>query len=315
MEKRQLGNSPLYTAPLALGTNVFGWTIEEATAFRLLDAFTGAGFNLIDTADVYSGWAPGNRGGESETIIGKWLKQSGKRAQVLIATKVGGEMGPRQKGLSKAYISKAVESSLRRLQTDHIDLYQTHFDDLDTPVEESLEAYAKLIKEGKINVIGASNVSPERLLLSLHASEQYGYPRYETLQPLYNLYDREKFEKNYAPICHEHALGVLSYASLASGFLSGKYRSPADIAKSARGQKALEYLNERGQRILQALDRTAARYKTSPTTIALAWLVQRPGVTAPIASATGLEQLNELISATTVGLDSEAIEELNDASD
>lgn len=315
MRKRQLGKSTLQVAPLALGTNVFGWTVDESTAFGLLDAFTAAGFNLIDTADVYSRWVPGNQGGESETIIGKWLKQSGKRAQVVIATKVGGEIGPRQKGLSKAYILKAVESSLRRLQTDHIDLYFTHYDELGTHVEETLEAYSQLVKEGKVNVIGASNISPERLLLSLHASEQYGYPRYEVLQPEYNLYDREKFEKNFAPICQEHELGVLTYYSLASGFLTGKYRSAADTAKSPRGQKALGYLDERGKRILQALDDVAARYHTSPAVIALAWLVLRPGITAPIASATDTAQLNELIRAVAIALDSEAIEELNGASE
>jgi aryl-alcohol dehydrogenase-like predicted oxidoreductase len=273
-----------------------------------------AGFNLVDTADVYSKWVSGNKGGESETIIGRWLKQSGKRAQVVIATKVGAEMGPQQKGLSKTYITKAVEDSLRRLQTDHIDLYLTHFDDLDTPVEETLAAYAELIKAGKIGTIGASNISPERLQLSLHNSEQYGYPRYETLQPQYNLYDREKFEQSYASICKEHELGVIPYYSLASGFLTGKYRSAADVSKSPRGQKALTYLDDRGMRILAALDQVAARYHTNPAGVAIAWLVQRPGITAPIASATSVEQLDELIKATQLQLDKEAVDVLDEAS-
>jgi aryl-alcohol dehydrogenase-like predicted oxidoreductase len=314
MEKRKLGRSALTVAPLAFGGNVFGWTVDEQASFRLLDAFVAAGFNLIDTADVYSKWVSGNQGGESETIIGKWLKQSGKREQVVIATKVGGEMEPGKKGVSKTYIAQAVEDSLRRLQTDYIDLYQTHYDDEGTPVEETLSAYAALIKAGKVRVIGASNMSPERLQLSLHNSEQYGYPRYETLQPEYNLYDREKFEKHYAPVCAEHELSVLPYYALASGFLSGKYRSPADISKSPRGQKAVSYLNERGMRILAALDEVAARYHTQPASIAIAWLAQRPSITAPIASATSVEQLNELIKAATLQLDKEAIALLDDAS-
>lgn len=314
MQQRKLGRSALSVAPLAFGGNIFGWTVDEPASFSLLDAFTGAGFNLIDTADVYSKWAPGNKGGESETIIGKWLKQSGKREQVVIATKVGGEMGPEQKGVSKAYITQAVEDSLRRLQTDYIDLYQTHFDDERTPVEETLATYAELIKAGKVRVIGASNMSPERLQLSLHNSEQYGYPRYETLQPEYNLYDRLKYERDYAPICAEHELSVLPYYALASGFLTGKYRSPKDAAKSPRGQKALSYLDERGLRILSALDEVAARYHTRPASIAIAWLAQRPDIAAPIASATSVEQLNELIKAASLQLDNEAVNVLEEAS-
>lgn len=314
MQQRKLGRSALSVAPLAFGGNIFGWTVDEPASFSLLDAFTGAGFNLIDTADVYSKWAPGNKGGESETIIGKWLKQSGKREQVVIATKVGGEMGPEQKGVSKAYITQAVEDSLRRLQTDYIDLYQTHFDDERTPVEETLATYAELIKAGKVRVIGASNMSTERLQLSLHNSEQYGYPRYETLQPEYNLYDRLKYERDYAPICAEHELSVLPYYALASGFLTGKYRSPEDAAKSPRGQKALSYLDERGLRILSALDEVAARYHTRPASIAIAWLAQRPDIAAPIASATSVEQLNELIKAASLQLDNEAVNVLEEAS-
>jgi len=314
MEKRKLGRSELTVAPLAFGGNVFGWTIDEPNSFKLLDAFTGAGFNLIDTADVYSKWVSGNKGGESETIIGNWLKQSGKREQVIIATKVGGEMGPQQKGTSKAYITKAVEDSLRRLQTDYIDLYQTHFDEEATPVEETLATYAELIKAGKVRVIGTSNMSPERLTLSLHNSEDYGYPRYETLQPEYNLYDRQKFETSYMPICEEHGLSVIPYYALASGFLSGKYRSKADVSKSPRGQKALSYLNDRGMKILTALDEVAARYKTNPASVAIAWLAQRPCIAAPIASATSVEQLEELMMASKLGLDQAAMEQLNEAS-
>ncbi|SEL72756.1 Predicted oxidoreductase [Chitinophaga rupis] len=314
MEKRKLGRSELTVAPLAFGGNVFGWTVDEPNSFKLLDAFTGAGFNLIDTADVYSKWVSGNKGGESETIIGNWLKQSGKREQVIIATKVGGEMGPQQKGTSKAYITKAVEDSLRRLQTDYIDLYQTHFDEETTPVEETLATYAELIKAGKVRVIGTSNMSPERLTLSLHNSEDYGYPRYETLQPEYNLYDRQKFETSYMPICEEHGLSVLPYYALASGFLSGKYRSKADISKSPRGQKALSYLNDRGMKILAALDEVAARYKTNPASVAIAWLAQRPGIAAPIASATSVAQLEELLQASKLGLDQAAMSQLNEAS-
>lgn len=314
MERRKLGRSALSVAPLAFGGNVFGWTVDEATCFKLLDAFVAGGFNLIDTADVYSRWVSGNQGGESETLIGKWLKQSGKREQVVIATKVGGEMGPQQKGVSKAYITQAVEASLRRLQTDYIDLYQTHFDDEQTPVEETLSTYAELITAGKIRVIGASNMSPERLTLSLHNSEQYGYPRYETLQPEYNLYNRQKYEQAYAPICAEEELSVIPYYSLASGFLTGKYRSKEDVSKSPRGEKALSYLNERGLRILAALDEVAAKYHTQVASIAIAWLAQRPGIAAPIASATSVEQLDELMKAARLELDKEAVAVLDEAS-
>jgi aryl-alcohol dehydrogenase-like predicted oxidoreductase len=315
MEQRQLGKSSLKVAPLAFGGNVFGWTADEATSFKLLDAFTGAGFNLVDTADVYSKWVPGNKGGESETVIGKWLKQGGKRDKIIIASKVGAEMGADKKGLSPAYIEQAIEDSLRRLQTDHIDLYQTHYDDLNTPVEATLETYAKLIKSGKVLAIGTSNMSPERLLQSLQASEQHGYPRYESLQPEYNLYDRQKFEREYEPITRQYDLGVISYYSLASGFLSGKYRSKEDAAKSPRGEKALSYLDERGQNILDTLDEVAKSYSTTPASVAIAWLIQRPGLTAPIVSATRVEQLEELFKATELKLDAGAMEKLNIASD
>ena len=314
MEKRQLGNSGLEVAPLAFGGNVFGWTADEPTSFALLDAFVDAGFNLIDTADMYSTWVQGHSGGESETIIGKWLKHSGKREQVLIATKVGKEMGPGLKGLSKTYILRAVEASLRRLQSDYIDLYQSHDDDSQTPLEETLEAYDRLIKQGKVRAIGASNFSAQRLAESLKVSEKAGYPRYESLQPLFNLYDRVDYEKELQALCQEKELGVISYFSLASGFLTGKYRSKDDLSKSARGDMVKKYLNERGFRILDALDRVAQQYHLTPARVALAWLISHPGITAPIASATNLEQLNELIQATMIELTPSAIELLNQAS-
>lgn len=312
MEKRQLGKSALQVAPLAFGGNVFGWTADEATSFSLLDTFVDAGFNLIDTADSYSHWAPGNSGGESEAIIGKWLKKTGKRDQVIIATKVG---GGKVRDLSPAYIEKTVEESLRRLQTDYIDLYQSHYDDPKTSVDETLATYDKLVKAGKVRVIGASNFSPERLLQSLESSDTNGFPKYETLQPEYNLYDRQKFEREYLPITQQYGLGVISYYSLASGFLSGKYRTKEDAAKSARGEKAVGYLNERGQSILETLDEVAADYKTSLSSVAIAWLIQHPGITAPIVSATSTQQLQDLLKATQLGLDAGAIEKLNIASD
>jgi aryl-alcohol dehydrogenase-like predicted oxidoreductase len=314
MEKRKLGNSGLEVAPLAFGGNVFGWTTDEPTSFALLDAFVDAGFNMIDTADIYSTWVEGHKGGESETILGKWLQHSGKRAKVVIASKVGKEMGPNLQGLSKAYIMQAVEASLRRLQTDYIDLYQSHADDPDTPLEETLEAYDQLIKQGKIRAIGASNYSAERLAQSLEVSEQAGYPRYESLQPLFNLYDREDYEKELEPLCREKGLGVISFFSLASGFLTGKYRSTADLSNRARGSFVEKYLNERGFRIIEALDEVAQEHNMTPAQVAIAWLISHPSITAPIASATNLEQLNELIEATTIELNPTVIARLNQAS-
>jgi aryl-alcohol dehydrogenase-like predicted oxidoreductase len=313
MNKRQLGKSGIYVAPLTLGGNVFGWTIDEKTSFTILDAFTASGLNFIDTADVYSKWVPGNKGGESETIIGKWLKQSGKRDQVIIATKVGADMG-QGKNLTKKYILKEAEASLLRLQTDYIDLYQTHWDDDITPVAETLEAYAQLIKEGKVKAIGASNLSPERLKASLETSEKEGYPKYQTFQPEYNLYARQGFEKELEAICLENHLGVISYYSLASGFLTGKYRSEADLNKSARGAGIKQYLNERGFNILDALDTISRQYHSTPASVALAWLIARPSVTAPIASATTLTQVDALVKATELQLSGEAIDLLNEAS-
>jgi aryl-alcohol dehydrogenase-like predicted oxidoreductase len=314
MLKRQLGNSGLEVAPLAFGGNVFGWTIDEQTSFKLLDAFTDSGFNLIDTADVYSRWAEGNTGGESETIIGNWLKRTGKREQVIIATKVGMNMGEGRKGLSKAHILRSVDESLKRLQTDYIDLYQSHQDDEETPIEETLETYAQLIKQGKVKAIGASNFSAERLAQALKLSEEKGLPRYESLQPLYNLYSREEYEKELEPLCLEKNVGVINYYALASGFLTGKYRSESDLQKSQRGAGVKKYLNERGFRILKALDQVAAEYNSTPARVALAWLIARPGITAPIASATSLEQFNDLVEATKLELDDTAIEQLNSAS-
>ncbi len=314
MKKRKLGNSGLEIAPLAFGGNVFGWTVDEQTAFTLLDTFVAAGFNLIDTADTYSRWVPGHRGGESETIIGKWLKRRGNRNKVIIATKVGSEMGPDKKGLSKDYILRAAEDSLRRLQTDVIDLYQSHQDDPDTPLEETLEAYSQLVKQGKIRAIGASNFGPERLSYALEASRKQGYPGYQSLQSLYNLYDRAEYERSLEPLCRKMGLAVISYSSLASGFLTGKYRSEDDLSKSPRGQGIKTYMNERGFRILKALDQVAEQRHSTPATVSLAWLMARPGITAPIASATGLEQLNDLIEATRLVLDPSQIDLLNRAS-
>jgi aryl-alcohol dehydrogenase-like predicted oxidoreductase len=314
MERRRLGNSGLEVAPLVFGGNVFGWTVDEPTAFELLDAFVAHGFNFIDTADVYPKWVPGNQGGESETMIGNWLQRSGKRNDVVIATKVGVEMAPDRKGLSRDNILRSADDSLRRLQTDHIDLYQSHIDDPATPLEETLEAYDRLIKEGKVRAIGASNYSAARLEEALVVSKRLGLPRYESLQPLYNLYDRATFEAELEPVCLKEGVGVISYYGLAAGFLTGKYRSKADLGKSARGERVKNYLNERGVRILEALDEVAARLDSTPARVALAWLLVRPSVTAPIASATSLEQLNDLIEATKLQLDRDAIELLNRAS-
>jgi aryl-alcohol dehydrogenase-like predicted oxidoreductase len=314
MKKRPLGNSGLNVAPLALGGNVFGWTIDEAKSFPILDAFLDAGFDLIDTADVYSRWAPGNKGGESETIIGRWLAKSGRRKNVVIATKCGLEMGSSDKGLSRDYIFKAVERSLNRLQIDVIDLYQAHRDDESTPLEETLGAFAELIKQGKVRAIGASNYSAPRLAKALEISTTLGLPRFETLQPEYNLYDRAGYEAELEPLCRSENLGIIPYYSLASGFLTGKYRSEADLKKSPRGEKAKSYLNDRGRRILAALDDVAAKYKITPGKAAIAWLRARPSVTAPIASATSVEQLRDLVEAAKLELDADAVKKLDDAS-
>ena len=314
MEKRKLGRSGLEFAPLALGGNVFGWTADEATSHRLLDAFVAAGFSFIDTADMYSTWGPGHKGGESETVIGSWLKRSGKRDKVLIATKVGAEMPPHAKGLSAAHIERSVEGSLRRLQTDHIDLYQSHYDDPSTPQEETLAAYGRLIEQGKVRAIGASNFSAERLAEALAISARDGLPRYESLQPHYNLCERPLYEPELEPLCRKEGLGVLPYWSLAAGFLTGKYRSEADFGKSPRGGGMKKYLDARGLKILAAVDAVAARYKAAPASIAIAWLVARPSITAPIASATSLAQLETLIAGAKIKLDAAAVKQLDAAS-
>jgi aryl-alcohol dehydrogenase-like predicted oxidoreductase len=314
MKKRKLGNSGLEVAPLALGGNVFGWTADEPMSFRILDAFVAAGGNLIDTADVYSTWVPGNKGGESETLLGKWLKLGGNRGKVLIATKVGKEMGPDRKGLSKSYILRAAEDSLKRLQTDRIDLYQSHADDPETPLEETLEAFAQLIRQGKVRAIGASNHTADRLAQALDVSTRLGYPSYQCLQPLYNLYDRADYETDLEPLCLEKGVAVIPFSSLASGFLTGKYRSEKDLANRSRGEFVKKYLNDRGFRILDALDQVAGRYHSVPAVVSLAWLIARPGVTAPIASATSLDQLTDLIEATKLALDPSSVELLDRAS-
>jgi len=315
MQQRKLGQSDITVAPLAFGGNVFGWSIDEKTSFSILDKFVEAGLNLIDTADVYSRWAPGNQGGESETIIGKWLAQGGRRDKVVIATKVGKDMGEGRVGLKKDYILRAVEDSLRRLQTDHIDLYQSHDDDRSTPLEETLAAYDTLVKAGKVRLIGASNYEVDRLAQARDIGRQLGLPLYQTLQPEYSLVAREGFERTLEPYCLEQGVGVIGFYSLASGFLSGKYRSEADLGKSAaRGGKVKSYLNPRGLQILAALDAVAARHASTPAAVALAWLIARPSVTAPIASATSLAQLDELVAATRLQLSREDIAALDQAS-
>ena len=314
MEKRKLGSSDIEIAPLVFGGNVFGWTTDDNRTFELLDAFVDAGFNAVDTADVYSAWVPGNKGGESETAIGKWFKKSGKRDKIVLATKVGSEMGPGKKGLSKKYILEAVESSLTRLQTDYIDLYQSHYDDPNTPIEETMEAYNELVKAGKVRIIGASNFSADRLEESVKIGLQEGFTAYQTFQPEFNLFDRQDFEENIAPFTIDNNLSVISYFSLASGFLSGKYRSKEDLKGSKRSGMVEKYLTERGFKILSALDEIASEYNSNPATISLAWIIANPAVTAPIASATTLDQLKQLTEAATIQLDEVALEKLTDAS-
>lgn len=314
MTQRPLGRSALTTSPLMLGGNVFGWTIDEATSFAVLDAFVAGGGNAIDTADGYSVWVPGHVGGESETIIGKWLRRRGRRDDVVIATKVGWEVNAEHKGLAKNYILRAVEGSLQRLGTDYIDLYQSHKDDPTVPVEETLEAYAALVQAGKVRIIGASNFTAGRLSESLAASRQHGYPRYETLQNLYNLYDRAEFEADLAPLLREETIGAIPYYGLAAGFLTGKYRDQDDLQKSARGNGVgQKYLNEKGLALLTALDAVADRHQATPAQVALAWLMQAPAVTAPIASATSVGQVTELLEATELRLTADDLQTLEQA--
>lgn len=314
MDKRKLGSTDLLVSPITFGGNVFGWTIDETTSFDILDAFFEAGFNFVDTADSYSHWVPGNKGGESETIIGKWMKSRNNRNKVILATKVGSAIGSDKKNLSKAHILSSIDASLQRLQTDYVDLYQSHYDDVSTPVEETLEAYDQLIRAGKVRWIGASNFTPERLLESLETSKRLSLPKYQSLQPEYNLYQREGFEKDFEQICLDHQLGVVGYYSLASGFLSGKYRSEDDLNKSARGGGVKNFMNDRGFKILKALDEVSEQYNATPASVALAWLIARRSVTAPIASVTNLKQLEELTRAAALKLDVEDISILDEAS-
>ena len=316
MKRRRLGQSSLEVAPLAFGANVFGWTADQPTAFRLLDTFTDHGFNLVDTADVYSKWAPGNSGGESETVIGNWIAQgAGRREKIVLATKVGMEMPGGKKGLAREYIAQACEDSLKRLQTDHIDLYQAHAEDPNTPSDESLEAFSRLVRDGKVRFIGASNFVAGSLDKAEQAAKSGGRSRFETLQPEYNLYSRQKFEQELAPTCQRLGIGVIPYFGLARGFLSGKYRTDADVAQSVRG-KAIQrdYMNERGMKILDALDGIAKAKKTKCSQVALAWLMSRPTITAPICSATTIAQLRELMAAAELSLDAASLSLLDDAS-
>ncbi|MFC3562598.1 aldo/keto reductase [Pedobacter jamesrossensis] len=313
MKKRILGKTDLNIAPVVFGGNVFGWTIDEQKSFEILDHFIESGFNFIDTADVYSRWVPGNKGGESETIIGSWLKKHNKRHDVIIATKVGSDMGL-GKSLKKDYIINEVEHSLSRLQTDYVDLYFSHFDDETTPVEETLGAYETLIRDGKVRWIGASNFSADRLKESLLASAANDLPKYQVYQPGYNLFDREEFERDHEKICLEHDLGVITYYSLASGFLTGKYRSEDDLTKSQRGGGVKKYLNERGFRILDALDKVADMHNVEQASVALAWLIYHPSITAPIASVTDLSQLKSFTQAASLKLTPEDISLLDKAS-
>jgi aryl-alcohol dehydrogenase-like predicted oxidoreductase len=314
MQKRQLGKSSLQVPILCLGGNVFGWTVDERESFRLLDAALDAGLNFIDTADVYSRWVNGHEGGESETVLGKWFARSGRRSQVLLATKLGFEMGDNKKGLSRKYIAEAVEASLRRLQTDYIDLYQAHTDDKETPLEETLSAFDTLVDQGKVRVIGASNYSGARLKEAIQISQKNNLARYECLQPNYSLVERDSFESDLLPVVEMYGIGVIPYFALAAGFLTGKYRSKQDAAGKARGQMVEKYLNDRGFAVLDALDAVAADLNSAPARVALAWLIAKRGVTAPIASATSLDQLNDLAEATRLKLPPDAISRLDAAS-
>ncbi|MCP1623033.1 aldo/keto reductase [Pseudomonas nitroreducens] len=315
MRTRELGQSGLKIPALVFGGNVFGWSSDEATSFRLLDALLDAGLNCIDTADVYSRWVPGHEGGESETLIGKWLKKTGKRNQVIIATKVGMDMGNGHKGLSAVYIEQALERSLKRLQTDYIDLYQSHCDDPHTSMEETMSAFAEAVERGKVRVIGASNFDAKRLREAQELCTRLKLPQYQSLQPNYNLYDRANYETQLEPTVRQLGLGVINFYSLAAGFLTGKYRREDDLGKSSvRGYKVKNFMNERGFAILDALEEVAGELNATPTQVALAWLMARPSITAPIASASKLEQLPDLIAAVELKLSDEAIQRLNTAS-
>jgi len=315
MKKRKLGNTGLEIAPLVFGGNIFGWTVDQTTSFELLDAFVAAGFNSIDTADMYSRWVSGHTGGESEIIIGEWMKRSRNRDKIIVATKVGLDMGEGRKGLSKTHILRSAEESLKRLQTDYIDLYQSHTDDPETPFEETLGAYAELIKQGKVRAIGASNYKADRLVAALEASRKSGLPAYQTLQPNYSLIERAEYETDLESLCAKEGLGVINYFPLAAGFLTGKYRSESDATGKARARNVTKYLNERGFKILDALDQVAKKFNATPARVSLAWLLARPSITAPIVSATSLAQLKDLVASVNLALDRESIELLNRASE
>jgi aryl-alcohol dehydrogenase-like predicted oxidoreductase len=314
MQTRALGTSTLQVVPLMLGGNVFGWTVDAPTSFSILDAFVDRGFNFIDTADVYSRWLPGNHGGESETILGQWFKKSGKRDKIVLATKVGMDMGDGKQGLRKKYILEAVEASLKRLQTDHIELYQSHKDDEATPLQETLEAYQQLIQQGKVRLIGASNYKGDRLTQAIELARKHNLPVYQTLQPEYNLYDRQAYEQDLAPVAKKFNLGVIPYFSLASGFLTGKYKTLADTKGKNRGSRVEKYFDERGEKILKALAEVAQDSNAKQASVALAWLLAQPTITAPIASATSTDQLESLFAAVDLKLDSAALDKLNQAS-
>jgi len=314
MQTRSLGSSNIQIVPLVLGGNVFGWTIDAPTSFRVLDAFVDRGFNFIDTADVYSRWLRGNRGGESETILGQWFKKSGTRDKVVLATKVGNDMGDDKQGLRKKYILEEVEASLKRLQTDHIDLYQSHKDDESTPLQETLEAYQQLIRQGKVRIIGASNYKGDRLTQAIELAQKHNLPVYQTLQPEYNLYDRQDYEQDLAPVAEKFHLGVIPYFSLASGFLTGKYKTVADTKGKNRGARVEKYFDKRGEKILKALDEIAKQTGAKQASIALAWLLAQPTITAPIASATSIDQLESLFAAVDLKLDGDSLDKLTQAS-
>lgn len=315
MRKVKFGQSELQVSPISFGGNVFGWTLDENKSYEILDALVASGINFIDTADTYSTWAPGNQGGESENIIGKWMKERGNRKDLVVATKLGGDMGNGKKGLSAKYVEEAVEASLRRLGTDYIDLYQTHYDDPETPVSETMEALDKLVKAGKVRYLGASNLSAERITESNQFAQENRLASYISLQPLYNLYDREKLEKEYLPIIEQHKLAVIPYYALASGFLTGKYRGEEDLSKSPRGGGMKQYFNDRGWSILKAMDEVAEEVNAPLAQIAIAWQLHKPFITAPIASATSEAQIKDLVAAASLTLSAEQVEKLDKASE
>ncbi len=313
MKKVTIKNTDLEIAPINFGGNVFGWTLDEKESFNILNKFTEGGFNFIDTADTYSWWVNG-KGVQSEEIIGKWMKERKNRQDIVLATKVGSETKEHGFDISKKHILKSVDESLKRLGTDHIDLYYTHFDDNKTPVEETLSAYDEIVKAGKVRYIAASNVSPERLIESFEVAEKNNFPKYVALQPHYNLVEREKFETEYAPLVEKFGLSAFPYWSLAAGFLTGKYRTEADFETTARGGGIKKYFDDKGKAVLAALDKVSEKHQSQPATVALAWLLANPLITAPIVSATSERQLQTIFDAPKLELDSEDLEILNQAS-